>query len=135
METKRSRLSESEAKQTERGLLITLGDVLFELNKSDLKAGSERNLLPLANVFKERPDQTVIIEGHTDSTGALQYNMALSKKRAELVADYLIERGVDSDVIITKGLGPDFPVADNVTGEGRQRNWRVDVILPNLQQQ
>lgn len=134
MEIMRSRLSELEAKQTERGLLITLGDVLFELNQSDLKPGSARNLLPLANVLIERPDQTLIIEGHTDSTGARDYNMTLSEKRAQAVAQYLIEQGVDVNAISTTGLGPDFPVADNGSSAGRQRNRRVDVILPNLTQ-
>lgn len=134
MATMRSRLSELEAKQTERGLLITLGDVLFELNKSELKAGSARNLLPLANVLKERPDQTLIIEGHTDSTGSRDYNMTLSEQRAQAVSQYLVQQGVDISVITNTGLGPDFPVADNGSSEGRQRNRRVDVILPNLQQ-
>lgn len=133
MESMRSRLSELEAKQTERGLLITLGDVLFEFNKSDLKAGSARNLLPLAEVLKERPDQMVIIEGHTDSTGSLAYNMTLSEKRAQSVAQYLVAQGVDINRMTITGLGPDFPVADNKTSEGRQLNRRVEVILPNLQ--
>ncbi len=133
MESMRNRLSELEAKQTERGLLITLGDVLFELNKSDLKAGSARNLLPLADVLKERTDQTVIIEGHTDSTGTHAYNMTLSEARAQSVAQYLMAQGVDRNRLTIKGLGPDFPVADNASNEGRQRNRRVEVILPNLQ--
>lgn len=133
MESMRSRLSELEAKQTERGLLITLGDVLFEFNKSELKAGSARNLLPLADVLKERTNQTLIIEGHTDSIGSHAYNMILSKERAQSVAQYLVEQGVDISRMTIKGLGPDFPVADNASNEGRQRNRRVEVILPNLQ--
>ena len=133
MESMRCQLSELEAKQTERGLLITLGDVLFELNKSDLKAGSARNLLPLAEVLKERTDQAVIIEGHTDSTGSLAYNMTLSEKRAQSVANYLVAQGLDINRMTITGLGPDFPVADNATSEGRQLNRRVEVILPNLQ--
>lgn len=133
MESMRSRLSELEAKQTERGLLITLGDVLFEFNKSELKAGSARNLLPLADVLKERTNQTLIIEGHTDSIGSHAYNMILSKERAQSVAQYLVEQDVDISRMTIKGLGPDFPVADNASNEGRQRNRRVEVILPNLQ--
>lgn len=132
MESMRSRLSDLEAKQTERGLLITLGDVLFEFNKSELKAGGERNLLPLAEVLKERTDQLVIIEGHTDSVGNHAYNMTLSEKRAQSVTQYLIGQGVDASRITTTGLGPDFPIADNATSEGRQLNRRVEVILPNL---
>lgn len=132
MESMRSRLSDLEAKQTERGLLITLGDVLFEFNKSDLKAGGQRNLLPLAEVLKERTDQPVIIEGHTDSIGNHAYNMTLSEKRAQSVEQYLVDQGVDVSRITTTGLGPDFPIADNATSEGRQLNRRVEVILPNL---
>ena len=132
MESLRGRLSELEAKQTERGLLITLGDVLFEFNKSELKSGGQRNLLPLAEVLQERTDQLVIIEGHTDSIGSHAYNMSLSEKRAQAVEQYLVEQGVDVSRISTKGLGPDFPVADNASNEGRQLNRRVEVILPNL---
>lgn len=133
MEALRNRLSELEAKQTERGLLITLGDVLFEFNKSDLKPGSARNLQPLADVLKERTEQTVIIEGHTDSIGSHSYNMTLSEKRAQSVADYLVSQGIARSRLTITGLGPDFPVADNGTAEGRQQNRRVEVILPNLQ--
>ncbi len=132
MESLRGRLSELEAKQTERGLLITLGDVLFEFNKSELKAGGQRNLLPLAEVLKERTDQMVIIEGHTDSIGGHAYNMSLSEKRAQAVEQYLVGQGINISRISTAGLGLDFPVADNATDEGRQRNRRVEVILPNL---
>ncbi len=132
MESLRGRLSELEAKQTERGLLITLGDVLFEFNKSELKAGGQRNLLPLAEVLKERTDQMVIIEGHTDSIGSHAYNISLSEKRAQAVEQYLVGQGIDVSRISTAGLGPDFPVADNASDEGRQRNRRVEVILPNL---
>jgi len=132
MEFMRGRLSDLEAKQTERGLLITLGDVLFEFNKSELKSGGQRNLLPLADVLKERVDQRVIIEGHTDSIGNHAYNMTLSEKRAEAVEQYLVAQGVAVSRINVQGLGPDFPVADNSSSEGRQLNRRVEVILPNL---
>jgi len=127
----RNRLSELEAKQTERGLLITLGDVLFEFNKSELKPGAARNLQPLIEALADRPEQLVIIEGHTDSIGSHAYNMALSEDRADAVASYLEEHGIDSARITAKGLGPDFPVADNDTNSGRQQNRRVEVILPN----
>lgn len=133
MASLRGRLSELEARQTERGLLITLGDVLFEFNKSELKSGGQRNLQPLADVLKERKNQPVIIEGHTDSIGNHAYNMTLSEKRAQAVETYLVEQGVAFNRISTKGLGPDFPVADNVSNEGRQLNRRVEVILPNLE--
>lgn len=132
MDSLRNRLSELEAKQTERGLLITLGDVLFEFNKSDLKPGVARNLEPLAAALTERVDQTVIIEGHTDSVGSHEYNLALSRKRAEAVEAYLLGKGIDGSRLTIAGLGPDFPLADNNSESGRQKNRRVEVILPNL---
>ncbi|GAB4189687.1 MAG: hypothetical protein Tsb002_16950 [Wenzhouxiangellaceae bacterium] len=129
----RSRLSELEAKQTERGLLLTLGDVLFEFGKADLKSGAARNLQPLIDALNERPQQTVVVEGHTDSVGSREFNLRLSQQRAEAVRDYLVENGIASGRISTEGLGPDYPVAGNDSAEGRQRNRRVEVILPNME--
>ncbi len=132
MDAMQNRLSELEAKQTERGLLITLGDVLFEFNKSDLKTGVARNLMPLIDVLKDHPDQAVVIEGHTDSVGARQYNLNLSERRADAVRGYLLDHGVDGARITTRGLGPDYPVADNDSETGRQQNRRVEIILPGM---
>lgn len=126
----RNMLSELQARPTDRGLLITLGDVLFEFNKSELKPGAARNLQALVKALKAREDQTVIIEGHTDSVGSKAYNMTLSEARARSVRDYLVEQGIASDRMSIEGLGPDFPVADNGTDAGRQQNRRVEVILP-----
>jgi outer membrane protein OmpA-like peptidoglycan-associated protein len=135
MESMRSRLAELEARPTERGLLLTLGDVLFAFNKADLKAGVARTLMPLANVLKEKPEQTVVVEGHTDSVGSREYNLQLSERRADSVRDFLVEQGVDPARISVEGLGPDFPIADNADEAGRQRNRRVEVILPNVEKQ
>jgi len=133
MEGMRSRLAELEARQTDRGLLLTLGDVLFAFNKAELRAGVERTLMPLVNVLRDKPAQPVVVEGHTDSVGSREYNYELSRRRAESVRDFLVEHGIDTARVSVEGLGPDFPVADNASAAGRQRNRRVDVILPNVQ--
>ena len=133
MEDMRNRLAELEARPTDRGLLLTLGDVLFAFNQADLKAGVERTLMPLAEVLKDKPEQTVIVEGHTDSVGSREYNMLLSERRAEAVREFLVEQGVEAERISVEGLGPDFPIAENSDEAGRQRNRRVDVILPNVE--
>ncbi len=123
-------LTELKAKQTDRGLVITLGDVLFEFNQSDLKAGAARNLDPLVKALDKDPEQSVIIEGHTDNIGSESYNLSLSEKRAESVKSYLVNQGIDADRISTEGLGYEFPVASNDSNEGRQQNRRVEIILP-----
>ena len=130
MRSLRNQLSELQAKQTERGLLITLGDVLFEFNQSELKSGATRNLMPLAKALTERPQQTVVVEGHTDAVGSKAYNVQLSERRAAAVKDYLVAQGIAAERISTQGLGPDFPIASNDTEGGRQQNRRVEVILP-----
>jgi outer membrane protein OmpA-like peptidoglycan-associated protein len=117
------------AKQTERGPTITLGDVLFDLNKASLKPGAMQNLYRLVDFLKENPGYKVVIEGHTDSTGSESYNMDLSLRRAESVRDFLVSNGIAMDRIVTRGYGPHFPVATNATEAGRQRNRRVEVIL------
>ena len=132
MESLKNQLSDLQAKQTERGLLITLGDVLFEFNKSNLKEGATRNLQSLVKALSERQEQQVIVEGHTDSIGSKSYNDELSLKRADTVKNYLVSKGIEESRISTKGLGPDNPVDTNKTDEGRQKNRRVEIILPNL---
>ena len=118
------------------GIKITFDSgLLFDVDKTALKPASKTNLENLAVILQKYEDTEVLLEGHTDSTGSLEYNMALSEKRAEAVAQYLVAQGVDRGVISTTGLGPDFPVADNSNSEGRQLNRRVDVILPNLTQE
>ncbi|MEM8492422.1 MAG: OmpA family protein [Pseudomonadota bacterium] len=133
MESMRSRLAELEARPTERGLLLTLGDVLFAFNQADLKAGVTRTLRPLVDVLIDTPDQMVIVEGHTDAVGSRDYNLQLSQRRAVAVRSFLVNNGIASERISIEGLGPDYPVADNDTAEGRQQNRRVEVILPNVE--
>ena len=131
LDAMRNELSDLKTKQTKRGLVITLGDVLFEIDKAKLKPGATRTLDQLAQALKEDPDAKVQIEGHTDSTGSRGHNMMLSRQRANSVKSYLVTHGVDGNRISTAGLGPDYPVATNTTAAGRQQNRRVEVIVKN----
>lgn len=123
--------AELNAKKTDRGMVITLGDVLFDTAKSDLKAGATSNLSKLAAFLNQYQDRTVAIEGHTDSVGTEEYNVSLSQRRADSVKSYLVNQSVNSMRITTAGKGEDTPVADNTTAAGRQQNRRVEVIISN----
>jgi outer membrane protein OmpA-like peptidoglycan-associated protein len=125
----RQELADLQAKQTDRGLVLTLGDVLFDTGRATLKPGADRTIDRLAQALKDNPNTKVQIEGHTDSVGGDDYNLALSERRAEAVSDALRLRGVPSDRYEAKGLGKDFPVASNSTAEGRQQNRRVEIIF------
>lgn len=122
-------LAEFKARETERGLMLTLGDVLFEVGSAELKPGIQRKLFPLADFLKETPGRNVLIEGHTDSSGSADFNLELSRRRAESVADFLIQQGVSPLRVTTRGYGEAFPVASNNTAAGRQQNRRVDVVI------
>ena len=124
-----AQLAELQAKKTDEGWNLTLGDVLFEVDKAVLKPGAERQLDALARVLAENPEASVEIEGHTDSTGSAAYNQQLSERRAAAVADYLATRGIESSRIESRGLGAGYPVASNATAEGRSQNRRVDVLI------
>lgn len=118
-----------QAKETERGLELTLGDVLFEVNEATLKPGAMRNLYQLAEFLKQNSTRNILIEGHTDSTGSETYNLELSQRRAEAVADFLINNGVSPNRITARGHGEAYPVASNDSTAGRQRNRRVDMVV------
>ncbi|HUQ73503.1 MAG TPA: OmpA family protein [Burkholderiales bacterium] len=122
-------LKELNAKKTERGLVITLGDVLFDTGRSELKSGGMRNVQKLADVLKEHPKRNVLIEGFTDSTGNSGYNQDLSDRRAAAVRAALQNTGVSADRITGRGYGQGFPVASNATAEGRQLNRRVEIVV------
>ena len=125
----RKELADLQAKQTDRGLVLTLGDVLFDSGRATLKPGADRTIDRLAQALKDNPNTKVQIEGHTDSVGGDDYNMALSERRADAVAGALRMRGVPSDRYEAKGLGKDFPVASNDADAGRQQNRRVEIIF------
>jgi outer membrane protein OmpA-like peptidoglycan-associated protein len=118
-------------KQESRGMVITLsGSVLFPSNESTLLPGAMLKLNEVADaLIKGNPDAAITIEGHTDSQGQRQYNMDLGQKRADAVKAQLVARGVAADRIKTVGVGPDRPIADNKTAEGRANNRRVEIIV------
>lgn len=122
-------LKELEAKKTDRGLVITLGDVLFSVNRAELSPGGMRNVRKLAYFLNQYPQRKALIEGHTDSTGSHSINQPLSERRADAVRTALIDMGVSSDRIETRGYAAAYPVANNRTAAGRQLNRRVEIIL------
>lgn len=124
-------IAELNARETDRGLVVTLGDLLFATGKSDLTGGAGPNLDKLAAFLGEYGDRTVLIEGHTDSVGSQESNYFLSQRRAESVRSYLVSRGVQASRLTTAGLGQGSPVASNDTATGRQQNRRVEVIISN----
>jgi len=117
------------AKPTPRGLVLTLGDVLFDTGRAELNPGAGRKLDQLAQFLNEHKDRRVQIDGFTDSVGTDSYNEELSHRRADSVKSALLLRGVDSSRISTEGYGKAFPVANNVDSGGRQLNRRVEVII------
>ncbi|MBM0103118.1 OmpA family protein [Steroidobacter sp. S1-65] len=122
-------LADLKLQRTERGLVLTLGDVLFDTAGATLKPGAYAPLDRLATVLKQQSDRKVLIEGHTDDVGSDQNNLALSDRRAQSVQASLIQRGVDSSQITAVGKGENYPVASNDSAAGRQSNRRVELIF------
>jgi outer membrane protein OmpA-like peptidoglycan-associated protein len=117
------------ATPTPRGMVLTLGDVLFDTGRAELKSGASRKLDQLAQFLVEHPDRRVQIDGFTDSVGTDSYNEELSERRANAVREALIARGVESSRIGTEGYGKSYPVANNTESGGRQLNRRVEVVI------
>jgi len=122
-------LSALDAKMTDRGYVLTLGDVLFEFDRAELLPGAYRTIDKLVAFLEKYPKRNVLIEGYTDSIGTADYNLALSQKRADAVRVALVERDIRMSRISTKGYGKSYPVASNTTEAGRQRNRRVEIII------
>lgn len=120
-----------EAKATERGIVLTLGDVLFTSGRADLKVGAAGNLDRLVTFLGQNPDRRVVIEGHTDNVGSDDSNLGLSQRRADSVQSFLVQRGIAAGRIVATGKGEHQPVADNQSEGGRQQNRRVEVIIEN----
>ncbi|HEX8404219.1 MAG TPA: OmpA family protein [Duganella sp.] len=122
-------LNDLQAKQTDRGLVITLSDVLFNTDKAELSAEGMRTAQKMADVLLQEPQSAVLIEGFTDSTGSSAHNLELSQRRAESVRNALIGLGVKADKIATRGYGAAYPVASNADAASRQLNRRVEIVL------
>jgi outer membrane protein OmpA-like peptidoglycan-associated protein len=117
------------ATRTPRGLVLTLGDVLFDTGKAELNSGASRKLDQLAQFLSEHKDRRVQIDGFTDSVGTDSYNQELSRRRADAVKSALLSRGIEPARIATEGYGKAFPVATNSDSGGRQLNRRVEVVI------
>ena len=117
------------AKKTERGMVVTISDVLFDTGRAELKAGSGRDMAKLADFFKAYPQRSALVEGFTDSVGGEAANQELSNRRADAVRSALVGMGVARERIGVRGYGEAFPVAGNDNASGRQLNRRVEVVL------
>ncbi len=120
------------AKQTERGLVITLGDVLFGNDLARLTADGMQTAQKLAQVLQQHPQRTVLVEGFTDSTGSSAHNQQLSERRANAVRTALLELGVAGERVAIRGYGEAYAVAANNTAENRQLNRRVEIVVSDL---
>jgi outer membrane protein OmpA-like peptidoglycan-associated protein len=129
LEQLQSELSELQARQTDRGAVLTLGDILFATDKADLMPGAMRSIDNLSAFLQKYPDRQVLIEGYTDSTGDEEYNIRLSQHRADAVRNALIFKGISPNRIVANGYGEDYPVADNTSSAGRQQNRRVEIVI------
>ena len=120
-----------------RGIILSMSDILFDVNKASLKADLKTSLAKVAGILSVYQQFNVSIEGNTDNTGSEEHNMKLSQQRADNVKAFLVEQGIAGERLTAKGLGMTMPVADNSTKEGRQKNRRVDLVIQDkaLQQQ
>lgn len=124
-----AQLADLKVKKTERGLVLTLGDVLFDTGLATLKPGAYGTLDRLSMALQENPGRKVLIEGHTDNVGSDASNQALSERRAYSVQTALTQRGVAREQITAFGKGENFPIASNDSADGRQSNRRVELIF------
>jgi outer membrane protein OmpA-like peptidoglycan-associated protein len=120
-----------DAKQTGRGLVLTLGGVLFESDSDKLTSGARISVARVAGFLIALSNRDALIEGYADSTGGAAHNLELSLRRAESIRDALAESGVSEDRLGAEGYGANFPIADNDTREGRERNRRVEIVILN----
>jgi outer membrane protein OmpA-like peptidoglycan-associated protein len=126
-----AQLAALSAKTTERGMVITLSDVLFQTDRARLNQNGLGTLQKLADLLQQHGQRTVLIEGFTDSTGSAAHNQKLSERRAMSVRRSLQDMGISRDRIAIRGFGESYPVASNETAEDRQLNRRVEIILSN----
>jgi len=122
MEARGVEIDALQATATERGIVLTLGDVMFTTGRADLKAGTVSNLDRLVAFLNQNPGRKIEIEGHTDNVGSDDSNLGLSQRRADSVKSYLVQQGIEAGRIVSSGKGEHQPVADNESEGGRQRN-------------
>src|SRR6202049_5153963 len=118
-----------QTRDTVRGLIVSMPDVLFDFNKYTLKPEARERLARISGIVLAYPDLHLNIEGYTDSIGSDQYNQTLSEKRAATVRNYLVTSGVSINNVVAQGFGKADPVADNSTAAGRKLNRRVDLVV------
>lgn len=131
LEKLRKEIADAETRSTDKGLVVTMGEVIFEYDRAQLKPGAERSLARIASFLQQNPRREILVEGFTDSQGGDQYNQQLSERRAQAVAQALRAAGIESERITTRGLGEQYPVATNETPAGRQQNRRVEITILN----
>ncbi|HLJ46067.1 MAG TPA: OmpA family protein [Bryobacteraceae bacterium] len=118
-----------ETRDTARGLIVNMSDVLFDFGKATLHPGTREKLAKLSGIVLAYPGLHLQVEGHTDSVGSDEYNMTLSQKRSDAVRDYLVSQGISADAVTSQGFGKADPVASNDTAAGRQQNRRVEIVV------
>jgi outer membrane protein OmpA-like peptidoglycan-associated protein len=118
-----------ETRETQRGLIVNINDVLFDTAQYTLKPGAREKLAKVSGIILAYPGLKIQLEGHTDSVGGDDYNMKLSQQRGDSVRTYLVSQGVPADSVTSTGLGKADPVATNDTAAGRQQNRRVDMVV------
>jgi outer membrane protein OmpA-like peptidoglycan-associated protein len=125
----KEQLAAMQPRETDRGLIVTIGDVLFDTASSTLRPGGIQQVNRVADALVANPGQTVIVEGHADSRGSESYNMALSQRRADTVRAELVAGGVPPNQIVARGMGEGYPVTTNATAAGQQQNRRVEIVI------
>ena len=125
-----AQVAELQARETERGWILTLGsDLLFDVGSATLKPGGQRAIADLARLMREHPERHIVIEGFTDNRGSARANQRLSERRAQVVREALVKHDIDPERIAARGLGEAYPVASNQDPNGRSRNRRVEILI------
>ena len=125
-----AQVAELQARETERGWILTLGsDLMFDIGQAQLKPGGRRAIANLARFMRQYPERRIVIEGFTDSSGTAEVNQRLSERRAAAVREALVREGIEPGRVVARGLGAAYPVASNDDPGGRQLNRRVEILL------